>query len=251
MFNNLVKIVHLVSLLGLGFLLIPLGACTKDVVVASSFPSPLDAAQNRLDQMQALQEGVPDVGSASMKEEEDYAADLGFSSAKDLKNAQLGSSLRLYRLDPVMLEDYKKGTDPNLMLMDTHNQIFPLTVNGQPRSLLTVTQTEDGSSQAWKVSAAGFSRMAKVMSQYRKPKANILVEFSKGALNVKFLAYRKVMLIPLTDRPDLGLTAGEEVDAEQVFVKLAPLAASINKAQSAEAPYTDTKKRSRVKKDVR
>lgn len=204
------------------------------------FSSPLDAVQYLRDDLRTLGE------SSGESDSEEYAKALGFASAQEAATADLGSSVHIYRVDVLLLEDFKSGSDPNFLLIDMHNMLFPLVVKGQPRTTIYLSERGQREDQknAWHITRKGPTSLAEKVYQYRTASSEFLVEIAEAPLEMRFLGHQKLMLTPLADNPELGFKEGVEMSAETVFEQLAPLAKEAKKREA------DKKKRDRSRKNT-
>src|SRR5262249_27364332 len=92
---------------------------------------PQEAAANALTVLQKL---VTD---------QNYRA-LGFESADEVKEAQLGQPLAVYYVGLEKLKAYREGTDVNSLLAPYAETIYPVTVRGNVRSSVTIVHKDAG-----------------------------------------------------------------------------------------------------------
>jgi hypothetical protein len=162
-----------------------------------------------------------------MVNDQNYRA-LGFDSVDQVKQAQLGSSFAVFDIGLDRLKDYKPGTDPNGLLTPSSKTIYPVTVEGQVKSSITVSHQENG----YKASSFGNAAIVKSLSLYRQSQdaaSDFVVRVP--ALNMYYLGRRvenRLLLIPIIDDPRLKLKVGEAVGAETVLEQLVPLANAYN-----------------------
>ena len=88
---------------------------------------------------------------------------LGFSSVDQVKNAQLGDPLKLYRVPLDALSAYKGDTNAFGLLQDAHKMIYPVTVDQQVVSSLSATQRDDG----WRATEFGNSALTRALVAHR------------------------------------------------------------------------------------
>lgn len=153
---------------------------------------------------------------------------LGFDSADQVKQAQLGEPLSIYDVGLDQLKTYKTGTDPNTLLVQSSRTLYPVTVNGQVKSSVTISHKESG----YQASSFGNAEIIKSLSRYRQAQAasgDFVVRIP--AFNMYYLARRvekRLVLVPIIDDPRLKLKPGEAVSAETVLDQLVPLANAYN-----------------------
>ena len=154
--------------------------------------------------------------------------ELGFESADEAGNATLGTPLPVVFVRLDQLREYREGADLNNILGQSNQLNFPVMARDQVRSSVVVEQLNG----RWKMGALGNGALAKQLAALRPSQTasgdstqQALVHF--GALGIYFLGERsdnKWMLKSLNDHPDLNLAAGKAAPAEEVFMRLAPIA---------------------------
>ena len=153
---------------------------------------------------------------------------LGFDSADQVKQAQLGEPLAIYDVGLDQLKTYKTGTDPNTLLVQSSRTLYPVTVDGQVKSSVTISHKESG----YQASSFGNAEIIKSLSRYRQAQTasgDFVVRIP--AFNMYYLARRvekRLVLVPIIDDPRLKLKPGEAVSAETVLDQLVPLANAYN-----------------------
>jgi len=155
---------------------------------------------------------------------------MGFASASEVKIATLGPPLpvAMVRLDD--LRAYRPGNDPAALLRDLHKMVFPVLVNNQVRSSITVEQRGG----RWEGTSFGAPKLAGMTESARRtsssasgvaPTSYVLVHVA--ALNRHYLGHRAGNLLILTtivDDPVLKLPAGRDIPAADAFAAVAPVA---------------------------
>lgn len=154
------------------------------------------------------------------KEDEEYARSLGFNSADEVRRPQLGNPLHLYRVPLDRLKGFQKRDSPEKLLYDTEILMYPLLVDGQARSVITVKPTHSG--KGWHPTGAGYGEFISLVEKHRTPGADIVILVSD--LGLKFLATRAeddFQLIPLSERKNLEIRPGPPaLSARETFAKL-------------------------------
>ncbi|MGA3012379.1 MAG: hypothetical protein ABSD72_19135 [Terracidiphilus sp.] len=171
-----------------------------------------DAAQAGLKTMQSL------------VRPENYQG-LGFSSVDQVKNAQLGDSLKVYRVPLDALSAYKGDANAFPLLQDAHKLIYPVTVDQQVVSSLSATQRDDG----WRANEFGNSALTRALVARRASKDDFVVWVP--ALKIYFTARgegEKLMLTTIMDDPRFDFKAGQNIPASQAFTTLQKFASSYN-----------------------
>lgn len=88
---------------------------------------------------QAAEEGLPRFLSLISQED---LEDFGFHSVGELQAATLGEPYKVYTLTPQSLGSYEKGSKLSLMISETNSWYFPVMVEGEARTILTVSFLE-------------------------------------------------------------------------------------------------------------
>jgi hypothetical protein len=151
---------------------------------------------------------------------------MGFDSLDEARHATLDNSVREYAVDLQSLQEYWIGNDPGKMLVPTRSLVYPVLVNGEARSSITMSLRKD----VWEANSFGYSNFTRVLAgridtQAKKEnlprKAFFIVRVP--AFNLVFLGYRlkrTLMLSPVLDSPEYDFAAGLPVSAAVVFQKL-------------------------------
>jgi hypothetical protein len=156
--------------------------------------------------------------------------EIGFSSKEEARGAQLGTPLRVFMVGLDKLKDFQASVEPNSLLNDTHQLIYPVSVNGEHRSSVTLHEING----EWQIGSFGKPYFSKSLGQVldaqlaetKYPAAEFFV-VEIPALRTFFLARHHgsdLLLTPLHDDTAHKLTAGRTVDAKEVFGSLAPSA---------------------------
>jgi hypothetical protein len=211
-------------LLGTTLLLVMSFGCAEQTQPAPETPArqPQEAASKGLETLQ------------KMITPENFKA-MGFESLDEVKSAALGAPLELFHVRLDQLREFQSGTDPNQLLTNVGQMIYPVTVQEQSRSSIMVAK--DG--ETWKAVRFGGPGLIKTLAQVRKespPGATaaatsppFLVQVP--ALNVYFLGNRSdkgLMLTPLLDDPALKFKAGTPMPAAEALAALVPVAKAYN-----------------------
>ncbi len=150
---------------------------------------------------------------------------LGFTSVEQVKNAQLGDPLKVYRVPLDELTAYKEGGNASVLLQDAHKLIYPVTVDQQVVSSLSATQRDDG----WRASEFGNSALTRALVAHRAGKDDFVVWVP--ALKVYFTARGEgegLTLTSIMDDPRFDFKAGEAIPASRAFAVLQKFAAGYN-----------------------
>ena len=144
---------------------------------------------------------------------------LGFDSADEVKSAELGPPLPVFRVGLKQLGDFMPSDDPEKLLSNANFVIYPIMVGSKVRSSLTVTQSPKD--KVWKTTKWGSGPLLRLLWKYRSSPSNFVVWIP--ALNLYFLGDRsagRLTLIPIEDVPKQRFMAGQEQPAEKVFSNL-------------------------------
>ena len=158
---------------------------------------------------------------------------MGFESADEAAKSKLGDGLAVFVIGLDDLRKYTPGTDPNTLLVAADEVIYPVMVNDQPRSLITVEKTHE----KWEATSFGGSNLIKAIIDARSavvaagaPADNLFVASVPG-LNTYMIGFRtrdKLMLAPIIDDASLKFSAGKAQPGEEVLAALVPVAQRYN-----------------------
>jgi len=186
--------------------------------------TPHEVAQTSLDDLRKLNVAATDA------DENAFTKDIGFNSVEEVADAQLGPPIRIYKVPLDLLQKFQPSDDPNQLLVDTGRIIFPLTVKGQSRSSFTVTESSLTLTKGWKglnwksrVTRTGFPRLIRKIEQLKPSSSSFLVLIMP--LRLFLLGDRKegrLLLTAIEANPHFKLNEGDERDAAELFVTLAP-----------------------------
>jgi len=170
------------------------------------------------------------------------SAEMGFRSPDEVAHAKRGAALEIFNIDLDRLKSYAPGADPASLLATTARWIYPVTVNGQVRSSVSVVKVAEG----FRPSGFGDAETIKAVSRYRTgadPARDIVVRIP--ALSLYFLGKRSgsgLLLTPLNADPALDvpgqprLTPGVAVPAQVVLQRLVPLAQAYGRPPGQPRP---------------
>ena len=154
---------------------------------------------------------------------------MGFKNEPEIKNARLGSPYEQFTITPDALSGYRPGTSLESMVITTEHWLFPVTVNGEPRTTLIVAKMNDH----WEAVSLGDARLSNVLS-----KSEALL---KGTESVKIEKYVRIFqanadfmyvqtatgeyLLPLLEQDqldvvELNMVAGKLAKPEDVIPQL-------------------------------
>ncbi len=200
--------------LGLSSLLI-MSACSKG---GESAAAPVavsqEAASNALVTLQAL------------VTEKNYQA-MGFTSVDEVKRAALAAPLPVFEIGLDWLKGYQLGQDPNALLSPTTEAIYPVTVDGQPRSSVTVVKKESG----YTASSFGKADIAKGLAQYRGRDVAGTFAVYIPIFSLYLVGSRvenRLMFTPVVPSTRVPVRVGVPVVAEEILKELLPLVKTYN-----------------------
>jgi hypothetical protein len=158
---------------------------------------------------------------------------MGFESLDEVRSASLGDPLHLYLVRLDQLRGFQPGGNPETLLTDIGQDLYPVLVAGSVRSAVLVEKQ----GEQWSAVGFGGANLAKALGQRRSANSAVseaaapsYFEVHVAALSMYFLGYRqenRLMLVPLVDDPKYKFSAGTPVPADNVFAVLAPAAKAL------------------------
>jgi hypothetical protein len=155
---------------------------------------------------------------------------LGFESVEEVNRAQIEQPMPIFMVRLDGLRRYSPGQNPADLLVQTNEVRFPISVDGQVRSSLTLRLTNGG----WEVARVGRPQLTSRLVEIMQPPglatqipSGAFFEVSIPALNLEFVGRRQgssILLVSVVSEPRYDLQAGVAIDAGQVFERLAPFA---------------------------
>lgn len=199
------------------------------------FSSPDEAAGKGLADMRRLEPKPTNKSEKVKAEDDEYAKALGFTSAQEAGRATLGLPFAVFMSRLSSLKHFSSGSDFEDFMVNTRSLIYPLLVDGKPKSSLTVTMNRN--SHRWRTTEWGSPKLIKLLEQARsmQPQSSLVVLISpQNPLGLRFIGDRaggELLLTPIADIPRLGLTAGQQRPAREIFLSLVPVANKYKDAQ--------------------
>lgn len=193
----------------------------------------------------ALIMGASITVSAQDDPAEDKGADKAHQTLKKMPGAMLkalkltkeeaakttrGEKIKVYMLGLTELKAYRSGDNAKKVLLDTHEIVYPLYVDGALKTAVSIRKRKGG----WKTASIGGSEIHSLEPvRASHAKANKLSVKSYYIVRVpgmylSFLGYDKgkeLYLIPTHEHPDVKLAVGKSAPAGDIFAKIKPLAA--------------------------
>lgn len=197
------------------------------------------AAQNIAKQSLPQLEKAAATAKASLRELEVIAQQvdprsLGFEQKEQIKAATLGTPVVDYMIRLDELKEYRLGRPAAELLKATGRLLYPLVVNGSPRSSVVLTSKGEG----WAVESFGATGQTKMFAKIRKQVAaetkgatSELFQVRVPALQLMFVGSEQngqLFFTPLYNMPMYGLKEGQSYRAEDVVEKLLPAARQHN-----------------------
>ena len=142
---------------------------------------------------------------------------FGFSSEQSVADAQLGAPIVQFGISLERLRIWRPGERPSEMLERVPALFVPVQVDGRTRASLRLQQVNG----AWKMATFGSARLSQAWQIAQNSPEQFLVEIE--GLELAFAGRKKdavLYLTPLFSDPELGLEAGREQRAEQIFPRL-------------------------------
>jgi len=168
-------------------------------------------------------EQAAELGLATLRKlitEDNYVV-MGFESIEEVSVAGLGGPLEVFYVPLDELKAYQPQGDVEGLLFSSGRIIFPVTVNEQVRSSVTVS----GSGATWSATEYGGPMLMKALAAVRKDEDEFIV--SVPALNLYFVANRsdsELFLTPIIDDPRFEFVAGNVLSAKEAFERILPAA---------------------------
>lgn len=188
------------------------------------------APGNQVSQRKLEKEATYSLGVfQEMVTDENYSR-LGFKTPAEVKLISLGVPIQQYivRLDHLI--EYKEGSNPDSLLIDTHIYHFPVLVNDEVRSSIEILWKD----KKYEAISYGSPKYIQAITGERTNQTKrtsfqdsdfILVIIP--SLRLHFLGYynnEQLILIPVFNYPQLDLLQGSEIQANKLFLMLAPIA---------------------------
>jgi hypothetical protein len=155
---------------------------------------------------------------------------LGFQSVEEASRSSLEAPMRVLMVRLDRLREYRPETKTSEMLEDTHEVRYPVSVDGQVRTSVVMRQIEG----KWQVARIGRPALTQSLTDIVRKRvamgrapAEALFEVEIPALSLYFVgreADSRLMLTSTVDDARFDLKQGEELDAQQLFARIAPYA---------------------------
>jgi hypothetical protein len=149
---------------------------------------------------------------------------FGFRSLEEVGRAELGRPMTVFDILPERLRNFYAGNDTGELLIRSPEAIYPLSVDGQVRSSITVLQTDK---EAYRAAGFGDAALIKRLSSYGSTDAADEFVVHVLGLHIYLLGRRageEFTLTPIEDDRRLELRAGERYKADAVLQLLGQIA---------------------------
>lgn len=155
---------------------------------------------------------------------------LGFTSIAEAQSAVLGVPVARYMVALRSLQAFNPSVDPKKLVVNSSGALYPVEVRGSTRSSIDFYNRAG----AWHAEVFGRPNVIRALEVARQ-RDTLATHTSLGdyglvaipALGLSFLSVDTIgglFLIPIFDNPTLGFQAGTRMSAQQVFLRLVPLA---------------------------
>lgn len=154
---------------------------------------------------------------------------LGFESLDEIARMTLGEPIPVYFVGLETLQKFNPADDPNLLLTNPHEMIYPVLVDGKVRCSLGL-KSNGGE---WQVRTFGRPRISRALAKLRDAAASGALSQSDyfaveiPAMYLIFIGHRaggNLMLTYVHDDAGLGFVAGQTAPATEVFAKISEAA---------------------------
>jgi hypothetical protein len=151
---------------------------------------------------------------------EENTKTMGFKSSSDASRMRLGDEpLKVFLVGFKALKEYRSDNDPEKLVFDMHRFIYPVNVDNEVRSSLTVAEIKNN--KGWKAIEYGSPKLINLLLRFRKAKSDFVVWVP--GMSLHFIGKRedgKIKLASVVGLPQYEFVAGEFVPAGEVFARL-------------------------------
>ncbi len=184
------------------------------------------------DEQTAAQKGLETL--AKLVDAENFK-DIGFESAEEVRSAALGTPLKVFLVGLDSLREYRKDAEPDALLTDVQRSVYPVLVNNQVRSSITV----EGKNGKWSAVSFGDAYLMKKIDQALKGRVASMAKQATGPptlvhvafLNLYFVGQtwnNKLMLTTVTPLANTKFRESTTMSAAEAFDLLVPIARNYN-----------------------
>ena len=142
-------------------------------------------------------------------------AGLGFSSPEEVRRAQLGSPMPLFRVELNTLMQMTPQTPSSTVLVDARRSLYPVVVDQRVASSLFVMRHDDG----WRATDFGSAAVARLTTEFRRGPQDFIVWIP--AAKVYFIgrgAGPNLTLTPVMNDPRFDFRAGASLPAQRALL---------------------------------
>lgn len=155
--------------------------------------------------------------------------ELGFESLAELSEMVLDTPLPVYQIGLSDLKDFERGQDPNTLLGEAHEMLYPIMVHDQRRSSVGVKKSGGG----WEVASFGRAKLVRKLGQVRAQHARannrdpadyFVVQIP--SIYLIFLGHRvegNLMLTHIHDQDDFDFEAGVTEAGHELIARILPV----------------------------
>lgn len=161
--------------------------------------------------------------------EQNYEA-MGFESYSEAQVATIGEPLNVFIVWLEDLQEYQERSDPNELLRTGNQFIYPVEVEEEVRSSITLEEVAEG----WEATNFGSPNLIRMLIRVREENyLSTRLSLSSyfvvrvPSMNLYFIAYRiddELMLTPVLDDVGFGFEVGISMPADTVFTTIASAA---------------------------
>lgn len=159
---------------------------------------------------------------------------MGFNSLEEVSKASLGGAIPVCQVKLKDLRNYTTSVDPMDLITTTNKVIYPILVNAQLRSAITLERGPE----MWKATRYGGVNLTRLLiksmaltSETSKSTQSNQFTIEIPAFNMVFTAYKRtneLFLLPIINDRRLKLTNGTPLSARDLFNRLVPVAERYN-----------------------
>jgi hypothetical protein len=153
---------------------------------------------------------------------------LGFQSAQEVSQAKLEAPASVYFVGLNAIEQFHPLDDPRGLLRGGAEVMYPVSANGMVRSQFRMRPDSCGKfapTSFGAYPAVAFTATRNGVMKAKGLSADEMFMLEIPALHQTFVAYSwqsDLVLVPIENDSTAGLTAGAQIAARDVFVKLRP-----------------------------
>ncbi|HET9963161.1 MAG TPA: hypothetical protein VFQ34_12545 [Nitrospiraceae bacterium] len=165
---------------------------------------------------------------------------MGFASIEEARSAQLGAAIPRKIVSYVELLKYQPGVPLSRLFTGDEEMVYPFQIGSTTKSTTAVSKKEG----AWHIASVGDAYLARVMSAAPEQPQRLHI-ISVPGLSLDFAGTphgEDWELFPAQDYPELDVTRGRPIRAEELLPRLS------NYAKNFEKQYGDQIRKRRLVK---